>query len=624
VTGAGVEQPPDTIGRARRGLIRDHAGLWLAGLAGLVRLAWVLAVPTRPVGDFAMYMESAAHLVEHGALDGEFIYMPGYVLLLAGLQALGGGLWAAKLVGVLAGVLATGAVYGITVRLFDRTSAVAAGLLCALWPAGIAVASVTGTDMPAAALLVAAVWLLLRDAPGRPWRAAVLFGVVMGLAAYVRAVALPLTLLAACYWAAVGTRWRAVLGRTALGCAVAFLVLLPWGIRNRVHYGELFFTDSHGGHTALVGANPNSDGVYSRSLNQMFWKGTGYRLFAPPHRDGDRAAYALARRWAQFEPDYALGLLGAKADRLLTNERPLLYWPIYRQGVLPAEREAWFARHRPALDGVADGFWYLLVAMALMGVVVALSRRLWPALSLLPMPVALCAVYVVFFSEVRYHLAIAVLLIPFAGVGVRWAMQGGRDLALRRFNARGRRRLLRETLLGALAIAVLFLGWPRLVAAAAQLRDRHRWAVSVCEVVGQTRLCQWRATIPESGEGLSPLRGVWNGFGLKLTTALAGAATDLDVAPGRYRISVVADTAFAAPRPEARLTLHARGGVLASTTLPAAAGAPPDVLAGVVDHMGGNLRIELVAERLWPSPSPIVIAIPPLWVSDIKIESDLH
>jgi hypothetical protein len=58
-------------------------------------VAWVLAVPSRPVGDFAMYLESAGYLVEHGRFDPEFVYMPGYVVLAAGCAALGGGLLAA-------------------------------------------------------------------------------------------------------------------------------------------------------------------------------------------------------------------------------------------------------------------------------------------------------------------------------------------------------------------------------------------------------------------------------------------------------------------------------------------------------------------------------------------------
>jgi 4-amino-4-deoxy-L-arabinose transferase-like glycosyltransferase len=593
----------------------------LTTLAIATRLLWVLIVPTHPVGDFAMYLESAAHLAEHGGLDPEFIYMPGYVLAVAGLQWLGGGLLAAKLLGVAAGGLGTAAVYGIALRLFDRASALAAGLLCALWPAGIAVASVTGTDMPTAALLMTAVWLLLRDAGTRPVRAAVLFGFVLGLTAYVRAVALPLAVLAAPVWWGLRTPWRPLVQRTALSVVIAFLTLLPWGVRNKLHYGEFFLTDSHGGHTALVGANPNTEGVYSRSLNLMFSKGTGYALFAPPHRDADRAAYALARRWTAFEPDYALGLLPAKADRLLTHERPLLYWPIYRQSVLSGGSQEWFARHQTGLERLVDVFWYTLVGAALVGVMIAASRRFWPALALLPFPLALAAIYVVFFAEVRYHLAIAIFLFPYAGLAWRWVGQGVRDLSSRRFNARGRRRLLREAALGAAAVIAVFVGWPRLVSAGAELRERHRWAVCVCRIDGHERLCEWRPTIPASGEGASPVRGVWNGVGLKLSTAMAGAATDVALPPGRYRVSVIADTTVSAPAPEIRLELRARGATVASANLPLAPGAPPARVEGVIAHQGGELRVELHAERLWIAP--VFYDLPPLWISDIKIEADI-
>ena len=72
-------------------------------------------------------------------------------------------------------------------------------------------------------------------------------------------------------------------------------------LRNHARYGEWFLTDSHGGLTALVGANPNSDGRYSRSLNRLFSEVTGYTLLVEPHRESDRAAYQLApSSWTAF------------------------------------------------------------------------------------------------------------------------------------------------------------------------------------------------------------------------------------------------------------------------------------------------------------------------------------
>jgi uncharacterized membrane protein len=158
-TRKGVIVPPDVVCRRR--------------LAVALRVLWVLAVPTKPVGDFAMYVESAAHLVEHGAFDSEYVYMPGYIFLIAPVQALGGGWLATKLVGAVLGGLGAGAVYGIARTNGGRLHAgrLDGRLLYACWPAGIAIASVTGTDMPAAVLCsIAAAYFLVRfAASGPPW-----------------------------------------------------------------------------------------------------------------------------------------------------------------------------------------------------------------------------------------------------------------------------------------------------------------------------------------------------------------------------------------------------------------------------------------------------------------------
>ncbi|MES1210153.1 MAG: hypothetical protein ABUS79_29810, partial [Pseudomonadota bacterium] len=157
--------------------------LWggaLVALATLARLIWVLAVPTVPVSDFAMYRESANYLSEFGHLDPGFIYMPGFVALLALINDAGGDLLAQKLLGVLFGAIGAAGVFGLTWALLDRDApapapahrrgcpcqhAAFATAIYALWPAGVAMASVVGTDVPAAALVVAALALLVVLAP---------------------------------------------------------------------------------------------------------------------------------------------------------------------------------------------------------------------------------------------------------------------------------------------------------------------------------------------------------------------------------------------------------------------------------------------------------------------------
>ena len=85
-------------------------------------------------------------------------------------------------------------------------------MLFALWPAGFAIASVVGTDLPAAALLALALALLVTLGAAPATAAALAFGAAMGLCAWVRAVALPLSALAIGYWLARRQRLlRAVL-----------------------------------------------------------------------------------------------------------------------------------------------------------------------------------------------------------------------------------------------------------------------------------------------------------------------------------------------------------------------------------------------------------------------------
>ena len=364
---------------------RDRASIvWGAALVALatgLRLAWVLAVPTVPVSDFAMYRESANYLSEFGVLDPGFIYMPGFVALLAWVKDAGGDLLAEKLLGVAFGGLGAAGLFALTRALVDartgeggartgeggartgeggaRTGegvppsrwrricpcpyAVTATLIlpfgrraspCPGRGDGRARRGVAGRRAGAA-----------RDpgaAPSRRRGAGVRS--TMGLAAWVRAVALPLSALAFVYWLARRERLHRAALLAALGLSATLLVLLPWGIRHVRQSGELYFTDDHGGITALIGANPDSEGTYTRALNSLFKDVTGRSVLDEPHRQTDRAAYAMAREWLRFEPGYALGLAADKADRLFDPEHRLLYWPIFRPGVLVGRPAAFFAR----------------------------------------------------------------------------------------------------------------------------------------------------------------------------------------------------------------------------------------------------------------------------------------
>jgi len=589
----------------------------VAALAIAVRLAWVLAVPTVPVSDFAMYRESANYLSEFGQLDPGFIYMPGFVVLLAWIKDAGGGLIAEKMLGVLFGGLGAAAMFAVAHQLLDSWNAspqveaprgwrrfcpcphaVAVGLLAALWPAGLAMSSVVGTDMPAAALLALALALLVTLGPRRPWAAAVAFGAAMGLCAWVRAVALPLSALAAGYWLARRHKLHKAAALTAAGVATTLVVLLPWGIRHVRQSGSLYFTDDHGGITALIGANPNSEGTYTRALNRMFKDVTGRSVLDEPHRETDRLAYGIAREWFRFEPGYALGLATLKADRLFDPEHRLLYWSIFRPGVLVGRPAAWFAARRGGIAGFADAFGLAVAGLALAGVTAAVVRRRWGLLALVPFQLALVATYTIFFAEPRYRLPIELLAFPFVVFALAELAAAARAGVMR-----SRAGLVRaaKALAPALVVVVVWrLAWPAVLEAGTGLRARHRWAVSEVELDGSRRLLLWAPGPPLAPQ--SPLAGSPEGLHVRVDGG--GRPTPLrlrlgggSVPAGRYTVRFRLEAPNAA-----RLAL-------AGKTVEVAAGAPA-AFEAEIEHLGGPMTLSAATDGSTPGT---------IWIGDAKI-----
>jgi hypothetical protein len=599
--------------------VRRATWLWGAALVALatgLRVAWVLAVPTVPVSDFAMYRESANYLSEFGSLDPGFIYMPGFVALLAWVKNLGGDLLAQKLIGVAFGGVGAAGLFVVSVRLLDDAEppgaaatscrwrrlcpcprAATATLIYALWPAGVAMSSVVGTDVPAAALLALALALLVGLAPERPVLAAIAFGVGMGLAAWVRAVALPLSALALGYWLARRTKPLRALLLTAIGVAATLVVLLPWGIRHVRHSGQLYFTDDHGGITALIGANPNSEGTYTRALNRMFKDVAGRSVLDEPHRETDRAAFAIAREWFAFEPRYALGLAVMKADRLFDPEHRLLYWSLLRPGVLVGPRAQWLAAHRAGITGAADWFGFAVIGLALAGMAAAVARRRWPLLALVPFMLALVATYTLFFAEPRYRLPIEILAFPFVALALA-EIAAAVAAGVRRSRA-GAVHAARALVPALVLVVVWRFAWPAVIDWGAGLRARHRWAICEAELDGHKRLLLWARQSPVAGR--SPLAGAPEGVSVRdggaapiaLRLRLGGGP----LPPGRYAIEFPLEAG-------AGEAIHAElAGGRATLAAPARS-----TLTAEVAHAGG--RFELTGSVSVPDGGSLWLAAP--------------
>jgi hypothetical protein len=256
---------------------------------------------------------------------------------------------------------------------------------------------------------------------------------------------------------------------------------------------------------------------------------------------------------------------------------------VFRPGVLVGAPAAWFEARRERIGGAVDAFGALIGGLAIAGVALALLRRRWPALALVPFQLALAATYVVFFAEPRYRVPIELLAFPFAAL----ALVELADFAValvRRARPEVRRTGV-PLALAAVVVLVAEVAWPALGSAGASLRARHRWAADVWRVGGGASLAKWRDLDARASSALEGGAG-----GVKLAVD-AGRATTTAVEvsgtfqPGTWRLSL-----DAAASPPVRVRIEtASGALLADVAVPA--GPPLHVVTAVVlDHTESPLR----------------------------------
>lgn len=242
----------------RRGV--GLAGLWL--LAAVARIAYSAWAEPAPVmgGLTHKYLVCAGHLLDgHGFMlqvtpGAEVPYvdrLPGYVLVLAALKALGlGSLGALSVAHSALGALQAPLLVLLGRRSIGERAGWAAGLLWALFPpAWSADQQVLETGLTGVAL--AATVLALARLVERPsWRAAWLLAACASATLALRADNLLIPAAAA----AVGA-WLLPTGRRRLllpGLLLPLLLLLPWGLRN-ARVADGFFVSAGVGNNLLQG-----------------------------------------------------------------------------------------------------------------------------------------------------------------------------------------------------------------------------------------------------------------------------------------------------------------------------------------------------------------------------------
>jgi len=279
-------------------------------------------------------------------------------------------------------------------------------LICVLSGAAL------GADLALPAAMLAD--LLARERSAGP-RAGAWFGlgVLLGSASLVRGTAV--FLLPA--FVTVGVARRAPRRGLARGTLAAvagmLLVLVPWTIRNQLRLGYPVLIASDGAVSLWVGNSDVATGGHSMAMYDAWYERFDvFQTLPPAVREGAvvRAETREAVGWMLRNPHRVLALAPAKIYHMYRNDRGAYDWVHAGLGRLGLGRR---------FNALADAYYFVVLALALVGVRHAVGRAAGVAVAL-PITVAATTLAhaLLFFGSSRFHHPLLPLLCLLAAMEI--------------------------------------------------------------------------------------------------------------------------------------------------------------------------------------------------------------
>jgi dolichyl-phosphate-mannose-protein mannosyltransferase len=406
-----------------------------------LRLDYAIRAPNHPVDDARAYARISRAL-HHGEgftqgrgpgyrhLQPASNYAPGLPLLTAGLYAVRGAAdeEAARIVLALLGSLAIPLAFLLGRRLGGPDSGLIAMLPIAIYPALLEYGGMLMTEPLATALLASALLCLLQACELRrplPW---VGTGLLLGALALLRpeyAVLVPLLpgLALIHLYRERGRFQRDLLLGPALAVGCAFLVVLPWTVRNFVVFDRLVPISTGGGQLLYEGsyipAGPDPERFTPVFLDEYPRIGRELAPQPGPVYRGQAVALLAAREHPGEDPDVAL-----RGMALDAYGHALVHEPLRLTGFLASK--AWLAWTGPARDVMRSPPWramqLLLLVAAAVGLAVGLTRRSFEALLFAAVFAAFTLIQMAFIASPRRTLVLTPELAALAGLGAAWSV----------------------------------------------------------------------------------------------------------------------------------------------------------------------------------------------------------
>src|SRR5215203_5748592 len=384
-----------------------------------------------PVYDAAAYAAIAANLEEGDgftvgpqATQPSSNYSPGLPLFVAGLYAVTGGDHGrlARVALALIGTLSVLFAYLIGRRLTRLPTDPPLPCEVGRWGVAPALVEYQGMLMSepvAATLLSGGVLAVLWAWDGGRWRW-LLPGALFGALALTRPEYLGVAVLVAfLIFLREARQWRPSLVRAAIFLLAAFVVIVPWTLRNAVALDRFIPISTGGGQVLFAGTYLPSDGDPEGVGEEVVAENPD--LFSPQDAQRLRLEQILARlaadRYPGMETDQALSKLGKEQLWDDVSDEPADYagfvatkaWRIWSHGPRDVMREPiWEVVH------------WLLVAFGLLCLAILAWQRRWEALLIGTIFLAITAISALLVASPRRVLVLVPLLAALSSVSTAW------------------------------------------------------------------------------------------------------------------------------------------------------------------------------------------------------------
>lgn len=392
------------------GLRRGCLPMMIA-IALMLRMIWAVLVGMDPVSDSLMYRDFSNSIVSgvgYAYPDGSLtvFWAVGTSAFYALVEVLFGHAdLAVMMVNAIVSVGLIYCIYRVTLHYFGHFAALIAVGLMVAWPISIQFTTVYASEVLFALCIVAALAIWCQG-PRNGIVRALVWGVMLCLATYVRPTALPiLAMLPVLEFVAEKDLKASLLSFVVVFC-IAVLLFAPWVTRNQRVFGAPILVSANFGVNLWMGNNPKSNGGYMQLPDIKF----------PNEVERDRFYKNEAIEFIKANPGEYLKLAVRRAVMTYDRETIGVAWNE------PALRKLMGERGLMAMKLVSTAYWWVMLGLGACGVFLLL-RKDWTNLfhPLVVVSGFFFMVPILTVGQDRYHMPLNPFLAMFAAVALEAA-----------------------------------------------------------------------------------------------------------------------------------------------------------------------------------------------------------